>query len=108
MVPVRVEGDVVSSTRIRKLIQRGQVKEAAQCLGRPYRLTEHVVHGDHRGAKLGWPTANLRIAKDRVIPANGIYATMAYVQGEWLPSVSYIGSRPTFVEGERLLEVHLI
>ena len=107
VVPVRVGGEVVSSTRIRKLIQSGQVKEAAQCLGRPYRVREIVIHGDHRGAELGWPTANLRIPLDRVIPADGIYATMAYVQGEWLPSVSYIGSRPTFMEGERLLEVHL-
>ena len=107
VVPIRVGGEVVSSTRIRKLIQRGQVKEATQCLGRPYRLTEFVIHGDHRGAKLGWPTANLRISADRVIPKDGIYATMAYVHGEWLPSVSYIGSRSTFVEGERLLEVHL-
>ena len=105
--PVRIKGDIVSSTRIRKLLQVGQVKNAAQCLGRPYRLSEHVIHGEHRGAKLGWPTANLRIAANRVIPANGIYATMAYVQGEWLPSVSYIGSRQTFEAGERLLEVHL-
>ena len=71
------------------------------------RLTEQVIHGEHRGAKLGWPTANLRIASNRVMPADGIYATMASVQGECLPSVSYIGSRSTFVEGERLLEVHL-
>lgn len=107
ITPVHIEGDVVSSTRIRKLLQAGQVKEAAQCLGRPYRLSEHVIHGEHRGAKLGWPTANLRIASNRVMPADGIYATMAYVQSEWLPSVSYIGRRSTFVEGERLLEVHL-
>ncbi len=107
IAPVRIDGDIVSSTRIRKLLQGGQVKNAAQCLGRPYRLSEHVIHGEHRGAKLGWPTANLRIAANRVIPADGIYATMAYVQGEWLPSVSYIGSRQTFVEGERLLEVHV-
>ncbi len=107
MAPVKIDGDIVSSTRIRKLLQAGQVKAATQCLGRPYRLTEHVIQGENRGAKLGWPTANLRIAPHRVIPADGIYATMAYVQGEWLPSVSYIGNRPTFVEGERLLEVHL-
>ncbi|MGB0909249.1 MAG: bifunctional riboflavin kinase/FAD synthetase [Nitrospirales bacterium] len=107
MAPVEIDGDIVSSTRIRKLLQAGQVKAATQCLGRPYRLTEHVIQGEKRGAQLGWPTANLRIAPHRVIPADGIYATMAYVQGEWLPSVSYIGNRPTFIEGERLLEVHL-
>ena len=107
MVPVKIDGDVVSSTRIRKLLQAGHVKAATQCLGRPYRLSEQVIPGENRGTQLGWPTANLRIAPQRVIPADGIYATMAYVQGEWLSSVSYIGNRPTFVEGERLLEVHL-
>ncbi len=107
MSPVMIDGDIVSSTRIRKLLQAGEVKAATQCLGRPYRLSEQVIPGEHRGAQLGWPTANLRIAPHRVIPADGIYATMAYVQGDWLPSVSYIGSRPTFDEGERLLEVHL-
>ncbi len=102
-----IDDDIVSSTRIRKLLQTGAVKEAARCLGRPYRLTEQVVHGEHRGARLGWPTANLRIPSNRVMPADGIYATMAFVQGEWLPSVSYIGSRPTFENGERILEVHV-
>ncbi|WP_447970756.1 bifunctional riboflavin kinase/FAD synthetase [Nitrospira sp. M1] len=105
--PVQVEGAIVSSTRIRHLLQAGKVKEAAACLGRPYCLSEQVIHGEHRGAKIGWPTGNLRLAPDRVVPADGIYATMACIQGEWMPSISYIGRRPTFVEGERLLEVHL-
>ncbi|GJL53600.1 MAG: riboflavin biosynthesis protein [Nitrospirales bacterium] len=105
--PVHVEGAIVSSTRIRQLLQAGKVKEAAACLGRPYCLSEQVIHGEHRGEKIGWPTGNLRLAPDRVVPADGIYATMAHIQGEWMPSISYIGRRPTFVEGERLLEVHL-
>ncbi|WP_454064615.1 bifunctional riboflavin kinase/FAD synthetase [Candidatus Nitrospira salsa] len=105
--PVMVKGEIVSSTRTRKLLQAGKVMEAAACLGRPYCLSEQVIHGEHRGEQLGWPTGNLRIPSDRVVPADGIYATMSYVQGEWMPSISYIGRRPTFTEGERLLEVHL-
>ncbi|MCA9470790.1 MAG: bifunctional riboflavin kinase/FAD synthetase [Nitrospirales bacterium] len=105
--PVQIEGEIVSSTRIRKLLQAGHVKMAAQCLGRPYSLAGPVIHGEQRGGKLGWPTANLRMAQQRVVPADGIYATMAYVAGEWWPSIAYIGSRPTFSGGERMLEVHL-
>ena len=105
--PIRVDDEVVSSTRIRKLIQGGHVKKAAQCLGRSYSLGGSVVQGDQRGTKLGWPTANLRIPSDRVIPADGVYVTTTVVREQTFESVSYIGSRPTFHHEERLLEVHL-
>ena len=106
--PVRVDDEIVSSTRIRKLIQEGKVKDAARCLGRPYCLTGMVVQGDRRGTKLGWPTANLRIPADRVIPADGVYVTNTVIKGQTMESVSYIGSRPTFHHAERVLEVHLL
>jgi len=105
--PVVLNGAVVSSTRIRTCLTNGNVVEGRQCLGRPYRLTSTVIEGEKRGRQLGWPTANLRIPPHRVLPADGIYATLTEVDGSCLPSVAYIGTRPTFQNGERLLEVHI-
>lgn len=105
---VRVDGDVVSSTRIRRLIQAGDVSGAARCLGRPYTLEGRVVPGEGRGAALGWPTANLRLPQDRVIPADGVYATRLHWGPRTCESVTYIGTRPTFGPGERLLEVYVL
>ncbi|RMH34923.1 MAG: bifunctional riboflavin kinase/FAD synthetase [Nitrospirae bacterium] len=107
LTPILLDGEVVSSTRVRHLIQQGNMKDAARCLGRPYRLSGHVVQGEGRGAALGCPTANIRIPGDRVVPPDGVYVTTTDVHGHEVPSVSYIGQRPTFGGGERMLEVHL-
>lgn len=109
--PVRphlVDGEIVSSTRIRHLIKQGDVRGAARCLGRHYALGGVIVPGEQRGQKLGWPTANLNLPSDRVIPADGVYATKALCGVRTLDSVSYIGTRPTFGAGDRLLEVYLL
>lgn len=106
--PVTVDGGVVSSTRIRRLIQDGQVGQAAALLGRPYAISGRVSPGAHRGQSLGWPTANLRLPADRVIPPDGVYATMMRWNQRRLDSIAYVGTRPTFDSGERLLEVHLL
>jgi riboflavin kinase/FMN adenylyltransferase len=107
VTPVMLGGEVVSSTRIRKCLTTGNVVEGRECLGRAYRLTGTVIEGEKRGRQLGWPTANLRIPSHRVLPADGIYATLTEIDRICLPSVAYIGKRPTFQEGERLLEVHI-
>lgn len=106
--PVLVDGQVVSSTRIRQLIQAGAVGTAARFLGRPYALGGPVVSGERRGRELGWPTANLRLPAQRVIPADGVYATAMRWEARTLDSVAYIGTRPTFGTGERLLEVYVL
>ena len=105
--PVLLGDKVVSSTRIRTCLTSGNVVEGRACLGRPYRLTSTVLEGEKRGRQLGWPTANLRIPLHRVLPADGIYATLTEIDGVSFSSVTYIGKRPTFEEGERLLEVHV-
>lgn len=105
--PVMLDGEIVSSTRVRRLVQQGKMKEAARCLGRPYRLTGVVVPGEGRGGELGYPTANLAIPEDRVCPPDGVYVTTTEMNGHIVPSVSYIGCRPTFGPGGRFLEVHL-
>lgn len=106
--PIRVEDEIVSSTRIRVMVQAGEVGRAARFLGRSYDLAGTVVHGAQRGQALGWPTANIRLPQHRVIPADGVYATTAVWNGRSLDSIAYIGTRPTFGDGERLLEVYLL
>lgn len=69
---------------------------ANQKLGRPYRLTGKVVHGEHRGTGLGVPTANLEYLPERLIPANGVYVTRALVNGKTYAAVTNVGVRPTF------------
>ncbi len=106
--PLLVDGEVVSSTRIRRLVQAGEVRKAARCLGRPYALEGPVTGGEGRGKGMGWPTANLRLPERRVIPADGVYATTAIWKEQRFESVSYIGTRPTFGASDRLLEVHIL
>ena len=106
--PVMGEGGVVSSTRIRQLVQEGNVSLAAALLGRHYAMTGVVEPGAQRGQTLGWPTANLRLPSDRVLPPDGVYATVTVWNRQRYDSVAYIGTRPTFDAGERLLEVNLL
>lgn len=108
MTPVRSQGTIVSSTRIRELVSKGDMERAREYLGRPYSLAGMVIHGDRRGCGLGYPTANLRPPGERVMPPDGVYATKMVWRNKVFPSVSYIGTRPTFGEGERLLEVHVL
>jgi riboflavin kinase/FMN adenylyltransferase len=106
--PVMLNGGVVSSTRIRQLIQQGEVRQAALLLGRLYGIAGMVSPGAQRGQTLGAPTANVRLPSARVIPSDGVYATVTVVDGQRHDSVTYIGTRPTFDAGERLLEVYLL
>lgn len=108
MAPVLAGGSIVSSTRIRRLLQEGEVGQATLLLGRRYAMSGTVSHGAQRGQEVGWPTANLRLPPDRVIPPDGVYATVTQWNRRSYDSVSYIGTRPTFGAGERLLEVHLL
>ena len=87
---------MISSSLVRADLADHRVKDAWQKLGRPYRLTGKVVHGEHRGTGLGVPTANLEYLPERLIPANGVYATRAIVNGKEYASVTNIGVRPTF------------
>ncbi len=105
-----IDGQLISSTRIRDLVSQGQVSEAARLLGRWYSLEGKVVHGDGRGKTIGIPTANLSWWAERMVPARGVYATLAWVHGIAIPSVTNIGLRPTFETGDSLarIETHLL
>lgn len=100
--------EVVSSTRIRHLITVGDVARAAELLGSRYRMTNTVVHGDKRGRDIGFPTANLEPAERKVIPANGVYATVARLDGRVYAAATNVGTRPTFGGGRRLVEPYLL
>jgi riboflavin kinase/FMN adenylyltransferase len=105
---VASEGDKVSSTRIRTLLRQGCVAKAARLLGRYYNLCGEVVHGAQRGRRLGYPTANISVLPNRVVPVDGIYATLTCLGTECYSSVTSIGVRPSFDNGERSVEVYLL
>jgi riboflavin kinase/FMN adenylyltransferase len=102
---VEVDGETVSSTRIRALIAAGDMEGARHCLGAPFMVEGEVVGGDQRGRELGFPTANI-VPDDRLaIPGHGVYA--AFANG--VPAAVNVGVRPTFETGRGLLvEAHLI
>jgi riboflavin kinase/FMN adenylyltransferase len=108
VLPVMIEGDVVSSSRIRQLILGGNVERAAMLLGRIYGIRGTVVQGMQQGQTMGWPTANLRLPPDRVVPPDGVYAARTIHGAQIYDAIAYIGTRPTFGTGERLIEVHLL
>ncbi len=106
---VRVDGEVVSSTAIRRAIRAGEVERAARLLGRPPQLWGRVVPGSGQGRRLGFPTANLSVDPEMLVPAEGIYAAWALFRGEKRPGALYIGRRPTLGEGEALsVEVYIV
>lgn len=103
----RIGGERVSSTRIRAALAAGDLGTAECLLGRPYRMSGRVAHGDKRGRSIGFPTANLHLHR-RSVPVQGVFAVEVFgLEGEPLPGVANVGNRPT-VDGRRtLLEVHL-
>jgi len=105
--PVRYKDFVVSSTRVRHLVAEGRVDEAGALLGHQYFIDGTVVHGDGRGRGLGYPTANLETQND-LLPARGIYATMAIVDGIQHAAVTSVGVRPTFGGGQLTVETFLL
>ncbi|MGE5511148.1 MAG: bifunctional riboflavin kinase/FAD synthetase [Bacteroidota bacterium] len=100
-------GEVFSSSAIRADIAQGDVASAAQALGHYWRVAGKVVGGAKRGTGLGFPTANIHLAKGTAL-AHGIYAVFVYVHGERSAGAAYLGTRPTFDNGEPILEVFLL
>ena len=107
ITPIQQDGNIVSSSTIRQRIQEGRVSGATELLGYQYSLSGIVQRGEQNGSRMGYPTANIPLPTGRVIPPNGVYATIVTVGKIRHHSVSYIGTRPTFHGTERLLEVHI-
>jgi len=100
-------GHKVSSTLIRKAMSESNMAKVHDFLGRYFSLEGLVVKGEGRGATIGIPTANIKVPSDQALPADGVYATIAVLDGKSMPSITNIGTRPTFGEGHRTIETHL-
>lgn len=107
LLPAEQDG-IISSTTIREALLAGDMEKARGLLGRSYALTGEVVHGDHRGRELGFPTANVHVWDEQVIPANGIYATWAYLDGERHMAATSVGVRPHFDGEDVRVEAYLL
>jgi riboflavin kinase / FMN adenylyltransferase len=107
--PVTMNGELVSSTTIRQAVEAGDLRKAAEMLGREYTILGTVVRGDDLGKKIGFPTANLS-AHNEQFPPNGVYFAEANLDGAVHPGVVNLGYRPTVSSGktERVLEIHLL
>ncbi|MET4559137.1 riboflavin kinase/FMN adenylyltransferase [Lysinibacillus parviboronicapiens] len=105
------ELEKISSTRIRKLLQEGDMEAARMLLGRPFEVTGMVVHGDKRGRTIGFPTANVQALEGAYIPASGVYAVRLLVQNKWYDGVCNVGYKPTFKDPndkQLSIEVHIL
>jgi len=106
---VVVNGVEVSSTKIRHALLEGNIAAANAMLGAPYRLSGTVVHGRHVGTRLGFPTANVAVADShKLLPASGVYALTASVDGTSYAAMANLGAQPTFGLADAVLEVNLL
>jgi len=106
--PFTIDGEIVSSTLIRQALAQGDVAKVTKLMGHPFNLVGEVIPGERRGQNLGFPTANLDIEPQQALPGNGVYATIAQVDGKQFASATNIGTRPTFEDGRKTVEVHLL
>ena len=96
--PFCLDGEPVSSRKVRAALQEGRMRDASRLLGRPYRVIGMVAVGKKRGTKLGFPTANQIPHEQKLLPKYGVYATWAYINGSRYQAVTSVGVRPTFEE----------
>lgn len=101
-------GEVVSSTAIRKALADGDMNKVRSLLGHPFSIQGRVTTGTGRGTEIGFPTANLDIDPKQALPAEGVYATWAYIDNQAYQSMTNIGRRPTFGGNDRTVEVYLL
>ena len=106
--PVRKNGDIVSSTAIRQAMASGEMEKVQRMMGRPFSLHGQVIHGHGRGASLGFPTVNLDVLKGQALPSDGVYATLAHKNNSTYPSVTNVGTNPTFGDIKRSVESYLL
>ena len=103
-----LNGKRVSSSRTRQSLSAGDVQDAAECLGRPYRVSGLVTTGQKRGRTIGFPTANLAVWEEQLLPANGVYATYAWINGRRHVAATNVGVRPTVDGSHLVVETHIL
>jgi len=106
--PFTFNGEIVSSTLIRQSLAQGDMTKVGKLMGRYFYLAGRVITSDKRGRTLGFPTANLDIKPEQALPCNGVYATIAQVDGKQFASATNMGIRPTFGNDKKNVETHLI
>jgi len=106
--PIKINGEVVSSTAIRGALANGDMQKVHNLVGHPFSLIGRVISGTGRGVELGFPTANLDIDPEQALPSEGVYATWAYINDEAYKSMTYIGKNPTFGGNQRQVEVYIL
>lgn len=106
--PVYNKKEIISSSNIRNLISLGKVKEAAEILGRDYSVIGKVIKGDNRGTDLGFPTANIELIDNYIIPKNGVYMTNTIIDNKKYISATNIGYNPTFGNKNLKFETHIL
>jgi riboflavin kinase / FMN adenylyltransferase len=106
--PAKINGEVVSSTAIRQALADGDMDKVQRLIGHAFNFKGTVISGDHRGAGLGFPTANLEADIKRALPTDGVYATHIHIGGKTYDAMTNIGTRPTFGRGKRLIEIFIL
>lgn len=106
--PIYIEKNIISSTYIRNLIREGNIHKCNELLGRPYTIIGSVVNGKCRGRDLGFPTANINLLHEYVIPKRGIYKTITKVGNDVFLSVTSVGTNPTFGNNEITVETYIL
>lgn len=102
------QGERISSTHIRELLEHGDIEAARDLLGRGYSLSGEVIHGKKRGRAIGFPTANIAVWEQQVIPANGVYAGWGYLGKERFMAMTNVGVSPTFMNDAVTVEAYLL
>ena len=106
--PIYIGGDIVSSTIIRNLIKTGNINKGNKLLGRYYTITGTVIEGKNRGSKIGYPTANIKLDYNYVLPKTGVYKTITLLGDKKYLSLTSIGYNPTFKEKKLKIENHIL
>jgi riboflavin kinase/FMN adenylyltransferase len=101
-------GQVISATTVRQKLLQGDVEGANDLLGYSYRLSGTVIHGYKRGRQIGFPTANIEVPPDKIVPRNGVYATRLQVGGRWYSAATNVGMNPTFGNDHLSVEAHIL
>lgn len=108
VAPIMLDGELVSSTRVRECIKSGNIFEVNRLLGREYALCGKIISDRGVGSSMGMPTANTEISSDILLPKNGVYAAYVKINGRLYPAVTNIGIRPTFGLDKISVETHII
>ena len=106
--PQEINGIPLRSTSVRNFLLSGDIKNASKVLGRNFNVSGTVAHGEKRGRKLGYPTANLKTSTGIMLPSNGIYATFAFINGSKFMSATSIGTNPTFEGNTKTVETYIL